>query len=119
MKTYHILLLVALFSACSMSQSTTQKKYQLKKLSSDEMAQFTTKGKSVYYADEKVASVSSLEYEYYNGDYLLEVSMIQHSASYNDMTQKLVYFMSSTYPHAKIEVKVERDAKEVYGLNLK
>ena len=80
------------------------------------MAKFSTKGKSVYYADEKVATVGSFEYEYYEGNYALEVSMIQHSAIYNDMTEKIVYFMSSTYPYAKIEVKVERDAKEVLGL---
>lgn len=116
MKTYKIILLIVLFSACSMSEFTSQSKYQLPPLSADEMAKFSTKGKSVYYLDEKVATVGSFEYEYYEGNYSLEVSMIQHSAIYNDMTEKIVYFMSSTYPEAKIEVKVERDVREVLGL---
>lgn len=116
MKILYLILLVGFFTACSVNESSTQINYQLTELSADEMAKFSTKGKSLYYVDEKVATVGSFDYEYQEGNYALEVSMIQHSAIYNDMTEKIVYFMSSTYPYAKIEIKVERDAKEVLGL---
>ena len=116
MKLFYIFLLVGCFSSCTLSDSATKSNFQLTELSADEMAKFTTKGKSIYYANEKVATVGSFDYEYYEGNYALEVSMIQHSPIYNEMTEKIVYFMSTTYPYAKIEVKVEREAKEVLGL---
>lgn len=50
-----------------------------------------------------------MEYEYFKGNYIMEVSMIQYSPIYNEMTEKIVYFMSNRYPNAKIEVKVVRD----------
>ena len=50
-----------------------------------------------------------MEYEYSAGNFIMEVSLIQYSAVYDEMTKKIAQFMSQRNPKAKIEVKVPRD----------
>lgn len=119
MKTILLITTIALFSSCTLSEMTSQSNYKIAELSDDELARFEAKGKSLFYNNKKVATIGSLDYEYYEGNYIMEVSMIQHSAIYNEMTEKIAYYMSSNYPEAKIEVKVEREAYDTYGLNNK
>ena len=50
-----------------------------------------------------------MEYEYSNGKFQQEISVVQNSAFYDEMTIKIAKFLSLRYPKAKIEVKVPRD----------
>ncbi len=79
------------------------------KLSQEDMNKFNVKGKEVFYGDKAVAKIGNFEYEYSRGRFQQEVSMVQYSHIYDEMTEKIVKYMASKYPKAKIEVKVIRD----------
>ena len=48
-----------------------------------------------------------MEYEYSAGNFIMEVSLIQYSAVYDEMTKKIAQFMSQKI--VQIEVKVPND----------
>lgn len=102
--------LIIFLSSCSVTFNTSKsKKSSIESLSNVELSKFRIDGDHVFFDDKKVARIGNMEYEYFKGNYIMEVSMIQYSPIYNEMTEKIVYFMSNRYPNAKIEVKVVRD----------
>ncbi|MBL6657431.1 MAG: hypothetical protein ISR00_03635 [Flavobacteriales bacterium] len=78
-------------------------------LPTDEYEKFTVKANEVFYNNNAVAKMGPMEYEYSAGNFILEVSLIQYSAVYDEMTKKIAQFMSQRHPKAKIEIKVPRD----------
>tara|TARA_A200000113_G_scaffold169484_1_gene154343 strand:+ start:388 stop:714 length:327 start_codon:yes stop_codon:yes gene_type:complete len=78
-------------------------------LPADEYEKFTVKANEVFYNNHAVAKIGPMEYEYSAGNFIMEVSLIQYSAVYDEMTKKIAQFMSQRNPKAKIEVKVPRD----------
>ena len=50
-----------------------------------------------------------MEYEYSNGKFQKEISVVQKSLYYDAMTVKIAHFLSLRFPKSKIEVKVPRD----------
>ena len=56
------------------------------KLSNDEYVKFGLEQNEVTYNSNPVAKIGNLEYEYTNGKFQLEVSLVQYSATYDEMT---------------------------------
>ena len=106
--SYILFFAVILISSCTVS-TNIQYSAPITELSNSELANFKIKDDQVLYMDKAVAKIGNFEYEYHNGKYTMEVSLIQNSAMYNEMTEKIVAFMATRYPNAKIEVKVNRD----------
>tara|TARA_A100001035_G_scaffold138254_1_gene108725 strand:- start:180 stop:461 length:282 start_codon:yes stop_codon:yes gene_type:complete len=78
-------------------------------LQESERLKFSLKGNQVFYENKKVGVIGPMEYEYSNGKFQQEISVVQNSAFYDEMTIKIAKFLSLRYPKAKIEVKVPRD----------
>lgn len=101
MKKYFVLSVLSMFLlSCSVTGPS---------LSESESSKFALKGDQVFYEEEKVAIIGPMEYEYSNGKFQLEISVVQNSFFYDEMTVKIAEFLSLRYPKAKIEVKVPRD----------
>lgn len=98
-----IIILIASLSivACSTTSS----------LSKSESSKFSVKADKIYYENNAVAKVGPMEYEYNYGKFQVEVSVIQYSSIYDDMTKKIAQYMAQRHPKAKIEVKIPRDDK--------
>ena len=67
------------------------------------------KGDKVLYEGEVVGVFGPMEYEYSNGKFQKEISVVQKSFYYDEMTVKIAHFLSIRFPKSKIEVKVPRD----------
>ncbi len=93
-------LLSFLFASCSIMKPV---------LSDEDKALFTLKGDEVLYDGKVVCVFGPMEYEYSNGKFQKEISVIQKSSYYDNMTVKIAHFLSSRFPKSKIEVKVPRD----------
>jgi hypothetical protein len=62
-------------------------------------------GKLIYYNGELVGELEQIEYEYYQGKRVVEISIKQFSPGMTDVTLKITDFILSKYPNAKVEVK--------------
>ncbi len=78
-------------------------------LSVAEMAKFETKGYEVLYEGKAVAKYINKEYEYINGVYQFEFSVVQYGAANFELTEKIAKYLVSRHPEAKIEIKLEHD----------
>ena len=81
------------------------------KLSNEEAAKFSISGYDVLYEGKPVAKYDNKEYEYSNGKFQFEYSFVQYAGVNLELTPKIVKYLSSKYPDAKIEVKLQLDAK--------
>lgn len=96
-----ISILLALITACGVSKNM--------KILPEEAAKFTIKNDTIFYDSEHVANVESLEWEYLPGDkeMRMEISIKQKNPYDDKMTSKLIKYVHSRYPKAKIEVNFD------------
>jgi|TARA_X000000368_G_scaffold397216_1_gene366157 hypothetical protein len=95
-----VILISFLFESCSILQPV---------LSAEDKALFALKGDEVLYDGKVVGVFGPMEYEYSNGKFQQEISVVQKSFYYDDMTVKIAHFLAIRFPKSKIEVKVPRD----------
>ena len=99
MKHFVLSLLIALvLAACGNSTKII--------LTEEEKAKFTYDQQFIYYEGVPVAKFHNIEYEYYRGHKVMEISLEQLKPGLDDFTDKIVEFVRSKNPKAKVEVKV-------------
>jgi hypothetical protein len=75
-------------------------------LTEEEKAKFSFDQQFIYYDGNAVAKFNNIEYEYYRGHKVMEISLEQLKPGLDDFTDKIVEFVRSKNPKAKVEVKV-------------
>lgn len=70
-----------------------------------EYSGITSDGKIIFYNGERIAELEQIEYEHYRGKRVVEISIKQDSPGLTKETQKIVDYILSKYPDAKVEVK--------------
>lgn len=75
-------------------------------LSDEEKAKFSHDQQFIYYNGEAVARFNNIEYEYYRGHKVMEISLEQLKPGLDDFTDKIVDYVRTKNPKAKVEVKV-------------
>lgn len=79
------------------------------KLSPQEEAKFAMRGFEVLYEGKPVAKYDNKEYEYSNGKFIFEYSIIQYDPSNMELTEKMARYLAKKNPGAKIEIKLQQD----------
>ena len=102
MKKLTFILLIFLFS-CNVN------KMDVPRLTNKEVAEYTIRQDTIYLRNEKVAYLSLIEWEYYKGKLVQEISLIQYDRSAQDETLKLIAFVRKKHPKSKIEVKFKNE----------
>jgi len=102
MKKLTFIALIFLFS-CNVN------KIDIPRLTDKEVAEYTIQNDTVYLRKEKVAYLSLIEWEYYKGNLVQEISLIQYDMSAQDETLRLMAFVRKKHPKSKIEVKFKKD----------
>jgi hypothetical protein len=75
------------------------------KITNKEAAEYTIQNDTIYFRNEKIAYLSLIEWEYYRGKLVQELSLVQYDKSAQDQTLKLIAFVRKKHPKSKIEVK--------------
>ena len=75
------------------------------KMTDKEAAEYTIQNDTIYFRNEKIAYLNLIEWEYYMGNLVQELSLVQYYKSEQDETLKLISFVRKKHPKAKIEVK--------------
>jgi len=75
------------------------------KMTDKEAAEYTIQNDTIYLRNEKIAYLSLIEWEYYTGRLVQEISLVQFDKSAQEQTLKLIAFVRKKHPKAKIEVK--------------
>lgn len=75
-------------------------------LSQDELDKFSYDKQFIYYDSVAVAEFGYIEYEYYRGHKVLEISVNQLKPGLDDFTDKIVEYIRYKNPNAKVEVKI-------------
>jgi hypothetical protein len=102
MKKLAFIALIFLFS-CKVN------KIDIPRLTDKEVAEYTIKNDTVYLRNEKVAYLSLIEWEYYKGNLVQEISLVQYDMSAQDETLRLMAFVRKKHPKSKIEVKFKKE----------
>ncbi len=102
MKKLAFIALIFLFS-CKVN------KIDIPRLTDKEVAEYTIQNDTVYLRNEKVAYLSLIEWEYFKGKLVQEISLVQYDMSAQDETLKLIAFVRKKHPKSKIEVKFRKD----------
>jgi hypothetical protein len=102
MKQLTFILLIFLFS-CNVN------KMDVPRLTDKEASEYTIQQDTIYLRNEKVAYLSLIEWEYYKGKLVQEISLIQYDRSAQDETLKLIAFVRKKHPKSKIEVKFKNE----------
>ena len=77
-------------------------------LTKEDIKSFEIKGDSILYKGEYVAKYLNVEWEYYRGKKVLEISVERVGAGADQMTDKIVEWIVYKHPKAKAEVKIPR-----------
>jgi hypothetical protein len=75
------------------------------KMTDKEAAEYTIQNDTIYLRNEKIAYLSLIEWEYYTGRLVQEISLVQFDKSAQEQTLKLIAFVRKKHPKSKIEVK--------------
>jgi hypothetical protein len=102
MKKLAFIALIFLFS-CKVN------KIDIPRLTDKEVAEYTVQNDTIYLRNEKVAYLSLIEWEYYTGRLVQEISLVQYNTSEQEETLKLIAFVRKKHPKSKIEVKFRKD----------
>jgi hypothetical protein len=102
MKKLAFIALIFLFS-CNVN------KIDIPRLTDKEVAEYTIQNDTVYLRNEKVAYLSLIEWEYYRGNLVQEISLVQYDMSAQDETLRLMAFVRKKHPKSKIEVKFKKE----------
>ena len=102
MKKLAFIALIFLFS-CKVN------KIDIPRLTDKEVAEYTIQNDTVYLRNEEIAYLSLIEWEYYTGRLVQEISLVQCNTSEQEETLKLIAFVRKKHPKSKIEVKFRKD----------
>jgi hypothetical protein len=102
MKKLAFIALIFLFS-CKVN------KIDIPRLTDKEVAEYSIQNDTVYLRNEKVAYLSLIEWEYFKGKLVQEISLVQYDMSAQDETLKLIAFVRKKHPKSKIEVKFKKE----------
>lgn len=73
---------------------------------------FSTKEGKIYRYDTiHVATYINLEYEYYLGVKILEISVQQEFMGVTKLTDEIISYLTTKHPNAKLEVKIPNTGK--------
>jgi hypothetical protein len=75
------------------------------KMTNKEASEYTIQNDTIYFRNEKIAYLNLIEWEYYRGKLVQELSLVQYDKSAQDQTLKLIAFVRKKHPKSKIEVK--------------
>lgn len=70
-----------------------------------EYSGMTNDGDTLYYNGVLCGKITNLEYEYYRGKKVVEISIEQYSIGFDEVTIKMVDYILSKHPDAKVEIK--------------
>jgi len=99
MKRFALFILLTTLMACGGTKyKTTITQAELEKFSFDK--------EYIYYESAAVAKFGYIEYEYYRGHKVLEISVEQIKPGLDDFTDKIVEYIRYKNPKAKVEVKI-------------
>jgi hypothetical protein len=79
------------------------------KMTNKEAAEYTIQNDTIYLRNEKIAYLSLIEWEYYTGRLVQEISLVQFDKSAQEQTLKLIAFVRKKHPKSKIEVKFKEE----------
>jgi hypothetical protein len=99
MKTLLTLVGLILFLSCNVN------KEGIPKMTDKEAAEYSIQNDTIYFRNEKIAYLNLIEWEYYTGRLVQEISLVQLDKSAQDETLRLIAFVRKKHPKAKIEVK--------------
>lgn len=98
-----IIITTILFIGCK--SRSTYSPYEIDK-------SFSTKEGRIYKHDTiHVATYINLEYEYYLGVKILEISVQQEFMGVTKLTDEIINYLSTKHPNAKLEVKIPSTGK--------
>lgn len=103
MKKLLTLIGLILFLSCNVN------KEGIHKMTNKEAAEYTIQNDTVYLRNEKIAYLSLIEWEYYKGKLVQELSLVQYDKSAQNETLRLIAFVRKKHPKSKIEVKFKED----------
>ena len=75
------------------------------KMTDKEATEYSVQNDTIYFRNEKIAYLNLIEWEYYTGRLVQEISLVQFDRSAQEQTLKLISFVRKKHPKAKIEVK--------------
>ena len=75
------------------------------KMTDKEATEYSVQNDTIYFRNEKIAYLNLIEWEYYTGRLVQEISLVQFDKSAQEQTLKLIAFVRKKHPKAKIEVK--------------
>jgi hypothetical protein len=75
-------------------------------LTEEEVTKFSYDREFIYFEGQQVAKFNYIEYEYFRGHKVLEISFEQLKPGLDDFTDKIVEFIRYKNPKAKVEVKI-------------
>lgn len=80
-------------------------KSKINKISKKEMSEYSVVQDTIYKNNEKIAYLNLIEWEYFNGKLIQEISIVQIDQSAQDETIKLISYIHKKHSRAKIEIK--------------
>jgi hypothetical protein len=75
------------------------------KMTDKEATEYSVQNDTIYFRNEKIAYLNLIEWEYYTGRLVQEISLVQFDKSAQEQTLKLIAFVRKKHPKSKIEVK--------------
>ena len=103
MKTLLTLVGLIFFLSCNVN------KEGIPKMTDNEAAEYSIQNDTIYFRNEKIAYLSLIEWEYYTGRLVQEISLVQFDKSAQDETLRLIAFVRKKHPKSKIEVKFKEE----------
>jgi hypothetical protein len=98
-----------LFIASILFFSCNVKKVEIPRLTDKQFAEYSIQNDTIYLRNEKVAYLNLIEWEYYRGNLVQEISLVQYDMSAQEETLKLMAFVRKKHPKSKIEVKFKNE----------
>jgi hypothetical protein len=98
-----------LFIASILFFSCNVKKVEIPRLTDKQFAEYSIQNDTIYLRNEKVAYLNLIEWEYYKGNLVQEISLVQYDMSAQEETLKLMAFVRKKHPKSKIEVKFKKE----------
>lgn len=84
-------------------------KTKINKITKQEMSEYNIVQDTVFHNNEKIAYLNLIEWEYFNGKLVQEISIVQFKQYEQDKTIKLISYIHQKHPDAKIEIKFKSE----------
>ena len=84
-------------------------KPKINKITKKEMSEYNVVQDTIYHNNVKIAYLNLIEWEYFNGKLVQEISVVQFNQAEQDRTIKLISYIHKKHPKAKIEIKFKNE----------